>query len=113
MKTELTLRDGTVMAALPCPHCGSGDLFITEWAGDEGEVDAVACRKCGEALASLWNQRISQPEPVTVSSLRIGQFLLARHGDHLWIYSGPGEGMQISDTASLEQLLATYWKENF
>lgn len=44
--------------ALPCPHFGGKSLRITDWAGDDGEFEAVGCITCGaEAPAHIWNMR--------------------------------------------------------
>lgn len=58
MKTELTLMDGSTYCALPCPFCGGTSLTTDTWCFDDGEVDAITCRRCeSAALHTAWNQR--------------------------------------------------------
>lgn len=60
MSTNLTLSDGTKIFALSCPFCGSNDLSVVAWCGDQGEFDAIECNKClGSApWAGGWNSRV-------------------------------------------------------
>ena len=44
--------------ALPCPFCGWRELRLVDWASDDGEYQAVECKKClGTAPATQWNNR--------------------------------------------------------
>lgn len=47
--------------ALPCPICGSTDLALGWWCVEDGEVEALECKKClCGAPYTAWQRRRSQ-----------------------------------------------------
>ena len=57
--------DELLKNTLPCPFCGWHELRITDWWDDDGEYNAIECRKCkGCAPADIWNKRPNKTQAV-------------------------------------------------